>query len=92
MNQNEFYWTFTQAKVVIYQSIHASGLAGFLTHVQQFSRLLDKFEVWVSCGAVCDIFDQLFCLIFKMELNPLPDLLNTGFTIIEFGCVCFPAT
>ena len=39
-------------------------LAGFLAHVQQFSRLLDKFEVWVSCEALCDIFDQFFCLIF----------------------------
>ena len=26
--------------------------------------------------------------IFKMELNLLPDLLNTGFTIIEIGLFC----
>ena len=23
-----------------------------------------------------------------MELNPLPDLLNTGFTVIEIGLFC----
>ena len=61
------------------------NLAGFLAHVQQFSRLFDKFEVLVSCEAVWGIFDQFFCLIFKMEFNPLPDLLNTGFTIVEIG-------
>ena len=37
---------------------------GFLVHAQQFSRLLDKFEVWVSCEAVWDIFNQFCCLIF----------------------------
>ena len=38
------------------------NLEGFLEHIQQFSRLLDKFEVWISCEAVCDIFDQFFYL------------------------------
>ena len=38
--------------------------AGFLEHVQQFSRLLEKFEVWVSCEAVSGIFDQFFLLDF----------------------------
>ena len=56
-----------------------------LAYVQQFSRLLDKFEVWISCEAVCDIFDQFSVLLFKVEFNSLPDLLNTGFTIIEIG-------
>ena len=36
------------------------NLAGFLAHVRQFSRLLNKFEVWVACEALCDIFDQFF--------------------------------
>ena len=45
-------------------TIKLFNLAGFLAHVKQFSRLLDKFEVWVSCEAVWDIFDQFFCLIF----------------------------
>ena len=49
---------------VIYQSIHASDLADFLTHVQNFSRLLNKYEVWVSCEVVCDIFDRFFRLPF----------------------------
>ena len=40
------------------------NLASVLAHVQQFSRLLKKLEVWVSCEAVCDIFDQFYCLIF----------------------------
>ena len=39
------------------------NLAGFLAHVQQFSRLLGKFKVWVSCEAVSDIFNYFFCLI-----------------------------
>ena len=45
-------------------------------------------QVW-SLGFLCSTL-QRFCLfflfdIFKMEFNPLPDLLNTGFTIIEIG-------
>ena len=67
MNQNGIYWTNTTVKVVIYQSINASDLAGFMAHVQQFFRHLDKFEVWVSCEAVCNIFDQFFCLFFFLE-------------------------
>ena len=37
-------------------TIKIFNLAGFLAHVQ-FFRLLDKFEVWASCEAVCDIID-----------------------------------
>ena len=37
-------------------------LAGFLAHVQKFSRLLNKFEVWVACETVCDIFDHAVLL------------------------------
>ena len=34
--------------------------------------------------AVCNIFDQFQSVwLFKMEFNPLPDLLNTWFTIVE---------
>ena len=62
-NQNDYYWAFTPVKVVIYQSIH-SKLVGFLAHVHKFSRLLYKFEVWVSCEAVCNVFDQFFSLVF----------------------------
>ena len=40
MNQNDIYWAFAPVKVVIYQSMHASDLAGFLEHVQKISRLL----------------------------------------------------
>ena len=69
MNQNDFYRAFTPAKVVIYQSTHASDLAGFLVHVQKISRLLNKFEVWVSCEAVCNIFDRFFSLIFQNEIQ-----------------------
>ena len=35
----------------------------------QFAKFLISFSVW----------------FFKMEFNPLPNLLNTGFTIIEIG-------
>ena len=54
-------------------------------HVQQFSLHLDKFEVWVYCEAVWYIFEQFSVSFFKMAFNPLPDLVNTGFTIIEIG-------
>ena len=62
-------------------------LAGFLAHVKKICRLLDKFEVWVSCEAHCDIFDRFFFLFdfFETEFNLLQDLLNTEFTIIEIG-------
>ena len=65
-NQNNFNWAFTPAKIALCQSIQSSYWIwrAFWAHVQQFSRLLDKFEVWVSCEAVWDIFNQFFCLIF----------------------------
>ena len=69
-------------------TIKLFNLAGFLVHDQQFSRLLDKFDVWVSCEAVWDIFYFLISFsvwCFKMEFNPLPHLLNTEFTNTEIG-------
>ena len=60
-------------------------MAAFLAHFQQFSRLFDKFEVWVSCEAVATFLIGYSVWFFKMELNPLPDLLNIRFTIIEIG-------
>ena len=42
---------------------------GFLAHVQQFSYLLNKFEVWVSFEAVCNILDRFFSLIFQNEIQ-----------------------
>ena len=83
MNQNDFYWALLQRKLSFILSEYTFKLfilVGFLVDVQQFSCILDKFEVWISYDqAVCNIFDQVFCLIFKMEFNPLPDLLNTEF-------------
>ena len=80
------FWVFTPAKIIIYQSIHASDLAGFSTRVRKISRLLNKFEVWVSCEAVCDIFGFVFLFDFlKKEFNYLLYLLNTGFAVIEIG-------
>ena len=72
MNQNDFNLAFTPAKVVLYKSVHSSYIIwrAFWAHVQQFPRLLDKFEVWVSCEAVCDIFNQFFCLIFLNGIQP----------------------
>ena len=79
-------WAFTPAKVVIYQSEHLSDLAGFDARSEIFPRrLLNKFEVWVSCEALCDIFYRFFVWFYKMEFNTLPDLLNTGFIIIKIG-------
>ena len=85
---NSSYWIY-ESKLVLWSFCHLSeytlnlfNLAGFLAHVQQFSRLLDNFQVWVSCEAACSILHQFFCLSFKMESNPLPDLLKPGFTIL----------
>ena len=40
-----------------------------MAHVQQFSYLLNKFEVWVSFEAVCNILDRFFSLIFQNEIQ-----------------------
>ena len=84
-----FYKAFTPAKVVLYQSIQSSYLIwrAFWRTSSDFPAFCLKFEVWVSCEAVWEIFDQ-FCFsvwFFKMEFNPMPDLLNTRFTIVEIG-------
>ena len=83
MNQNDF-GEFNPAKVVIYKSIYSSDLAfrraswnfaAFKTSlkfgflVQHFATFLFVFSVW----------------FFEMKFNPLPDLLNNGFTTIEIG-------
>ena len=44
---NFFLSFYTPAKVVIYQSLHSSNLAGFFMWFLKFSRLWNKFEVWV---------------------------------------------
>ena len=67
--------SFTLVKVVIYQSIYSSCIIW-----QAFWRKSSNFSVWIYREAVCDIFWS----VFLFEFNPLPDLLNTGFTIIEF--------
>ena len=36
-------------------------------------------------AALCDVYVRLAIWLFKMEFNPLPDLLNTGFKIIKIG-------
>ena len=58
---------------------------GFSAHVQ---KIFPPFkQVW-SLGFLWSImrhFDRFFCLIFKMEFNPLPDLLNSGIVIIEIS-------
>ena len=40
-----------------------------------------KFEVWVS--SLCEFLFGFSVWFFKMELNPLLDLLNTEFTFID---------
>ena len=40
-------------------------MAGFFTHAQKFSRLLNKFKSLSFCDVVCDIFDRIFSLIFQ---------------------------
>ena len=70
-----FLLVLTPEKVVIYQTIKESNLAGFLASkslkfgfvVKQFATFLIGFSVWY------------------LKLNPLPDLLYTRFTINEIG-------
>ena len=73
---------FIEQNVVIYQSIHSKDLAG--SQVQKCSRLLNKFEVWVSCETFCDVFVSIFVWVFKMEFN---HFFTSKFTI--FKIVCF---
>ena len=68
---NDFYWVLLQRKLSL---IRVYTQVNYLiwrvwAHVQQFYRLLDKFEVWISCWceAVCNIFDQFFCLIYGIQ-------------------------
>ena len=43
------------------------------------------FPARISCAALCNVFVRFFCLMLCNGFIPLPDLLKTGFTIIEFG-------
>ena len=69
-----FFYIFTPAKVVIYQFINSSDLAGFcfLTHrfatrLRFRSSQLFNFEVCVSSvhATLCNDFIRFFCLIFQ---------------------------
>ena len=61
MNQNDFYWAFTLAKVVIYQHIHSIYL---IWRAFERSRLLDKFEVWGFLWSSLRHFWLVFLLDF----------------------------
>ena len=76
MNQMIISDFFTPEKIDIYQSMHASNLAAFWRQRwrQKCSRLSKKFEVWVSCEAVYNIFDRFCCLIFENETQPFARL------------------
>ena len=42
-----------------------------LVDVQNVSSLLNKFEVWVSCEELCDVFVPLFLIyFFKNGIQP----------------------
>ena len=78
------FWTFTPAKIVIYQSIHSSDLVSFLTRVWKFSCLSNKFEVWVFCQIPClglytyytelesYTFVPLNCIVVKVRNRSCP--------------------
>ena len=77
---SDFYLVFTPAKVVIYQSIHTSDLAGFLAHVQKISRL---FKHVLSLGFLCSSlshFWSFFLFTFikwnstRCQIYWIPDL------------------
>ena len=51
----------------------------------RFSRLKIKFEVCVSCAALCDVFVRFFWLMFWNRILFSPVLLNIGFTLIQWN-------
>ena len=57
----------------------------FWPHTSKLSLLSNKFEVWflVYHRSTCDVLFVFSVWFFKMELNPLLDLLINGLTIIE---------
>ena len=75
---------FTLAKVLCF-----GGLFDVRRFVMsKFSRLSNKFEVCVFCVQHQQFATNLFGFsvwLFEMGSKPLPDLLNTGFTITENG-------
>ena len=74
------YWAFTPAKLKLSLSeykLKLFNLTGFLTHVQQFSRLLNKFEVGFLVKQFATFFIGSSVCFFKMKFNPFPDVLNT---------------
>ena len=77
-----FFELLLQRKLSEYDTLKLFSLAGFLVQVQQFSRLLGKFEVWVSYEAVCNIFDQFFCLILLNEIQSFARL--TEYRIYDY--------
>ena len=91
-----FFWTFTPAKVVIYQNIHLNDLAGFLNHAPTCKRRnFPPFnQVW-SLGFLCavaaiyDDFVRIFRLIFWNGIEPLATF--TEYRIYIFsknGLIC----
>ena len=80
-------WAFTPFKVVIYQSIHSSYLIW-----RAFWRTFSNFPAFKTSSKFGFLVKQFVTFVisfsgwfFKKGFNPLPDLLNTGFTIIEIS-------
>ena len=79
---NSNHWIYESNWYLLRKSCHLLGYT-----LKWFSALLK--QVW-SLGFLCS---TLRCLrsfffsvwFFKQKFNPLPDLLNTGFTIFETG-------
>ena len=68
------FWAFTPAKVVIY-TLKCFG-ALFNTRPEIFPPFKQVYSLDFICTAQHLVF-------LKMEFNPFPDSLNTGFSIIE---------
>mgnify|MGYP001796123736 CR=1 FL=1 len=80
-----FFSFYNAAKVVIYQSLHQCYLAGFLTRVWNFPAFKTRLKFRFHVQHFGTFLFGFSVLCFKMEFNPLQNLLNTGFTIIEIG-------
>ena len=81
-----FSWTFTPAKVVMYQSTPSSELIGFLTHrtntprnFRAFQTSL-KFEFLVYKCSTLRHFCSAFCLVFQNRTKPFARFTIWGST------------
>ena len=94
MSQNDFFEPLILRQlsfIRVYTQLIWQAFLHIALNTPKFLSLLNKFEAWFSCVQLQQFVMFMFGLSFwflKMEYNPLPDLLNTIFTIIDIGLLC----